>query len=34
MFNIGHLTLQLEPPDEEEAGKLYQITRKAGTDRE
>lgn len=34
MFNIGHLTLQLEPPDEEEASKLYQITRKAGTDRE
>jgi cobalt-zinc-cadmium efflux system protein len=34
MFNIGHLTLQLEPADEEEASKLYQITRKAGTDRD
>jgi cobalt-zinc-cadmium efflux system protein len=34
MFNIGHLTLQLEPADEEEASKLYQITRKAGNDRE
>jgi cobalt-zinc-cadmium efflux system protein len=34
MFNIGHLTLQLEPADEEEASKLYQITRKAGSERE
>jgi cobalt-zinc-cadmium efflux system protein len=34
MFNIGHLTLQLEPADEEETSKLYQITRKAGTDRD
>jgi cobalt-zinc-cadmium efflux system protein len=34
MFNIGHLTLQLEPADDEEASKLYQITRKAGTDRD
>jgi cobalt-zinc-cadmium efflux system protein len=29
MFNIGHMTLQLEPADEDEASKLYQITRHA-----
>ena len=34
MFNIGHLTLQLEPADEDEASKLYQITRKAESERE
>jgi len=32
MFNIGHVTLQLEPADED-ASKLYQITRHAGSDR-
>ncbi|MFY9608582.1 MAG: cation diffusion facilitator family transporter [Blastocatellia bacterium] len=32
MFNIGHMTLQLEPAEEDEASKLYQITRHAGSD--
>jgi cobalt-zinc-cadmium efflux system protein len=32
-FNIGHVTIQLESPDETEttAGKLYQIARGRGT---
>lgn len=33
MFNIGHVTLQLEPVSEDDASKLYQITRHAGSDR-
>ncbi|HSO74191.1 MAG TPA: cation diffusion facilitator family transporter [Blastocatellia bacterium] len=33
MFNIGHVTLQLEPADEDEASKLYQITRQRIEDR-
>lgn len=33
MFNIGHVTLQLEPAEEDEASKLYQITRHAGNER-
>jgi hypothetical protein len=33
MFNIGHVTLQLEPADEDEPSKLYQITRHAGGER-
>lgn len=27
-FNIGHLTIQIESPDEAESGKLYQIMRR------
>ncbi|HWN98029.1 MAG TPA: cation diffusion facilitator family transporter [Blastocatellia bacterium] len=32
MFNIGHVTLQLEPAGEDDASKLYQITRQATGD--
>ncbi|HXU39117.1 MAG TPA: cation diffusion facilitator family transporter [Blastocatellia bacterium] len=35
-FNIGHLTIQIESPDESEVagGKLYQIARKGGAESE
>lgn len=31
-FNIGHVTLQLEPPEDEDGRKLYQIVRRSNSE--